>query len=97
MFQLHGWRDTADAQVGACVIIFPKPPGGKTLYFLKTFKKMLIESVITHCPIRAFNIAVLLRFSRLNGQVGQRVPKEIPEKIILQAPLLKKISEGVAQ
>lgn len=66
MLQLHGRCNPANAHVGAFVVISPKPLGGKVLYFFKALKEILVQPVIAHCTVVSFDIAVLLRFARLD-------------------------------
>ncbi|GHU90949.1 hypothetical protein AGMMS49925_04570 [Deltaproteobacteria bacterium] len=50
-----GRRKTAVRLFGSFVVIHPKPACSKILHFLKSFKEILIEPVIAHCPVAAFN------------------------------------------
>ena len=66
MLHLHGRRDPADAHVWTLIVVAPKPPGGKILYFFKALKEILVQPIVADCPVVSFNVTVLLRFSRLD-------------------------------
>ena len=70
------WGEPAQGHVRAVVLAGPHPLRGKILNFFEAGPVILRRPFITHCPVEAFDVNVLLRLRRIHLD-GQTLTVEI--------------------